>query len=359
MRRALELAARGIASTHPNPHVGCVLVQGGEVVGEGWHQRAGEAHAEVHALAAAGHAARGATAYVTLEPCSHFGRTPPCADALIAAGVIRVVAAMRDPNPQVAGHGLERLRAAGVIVETGVCEREARELNRGFVMRHVHGRPWVTLKLAASLDGRTALANGTSQWITGAEARADVHHLRAEAGAVLTSSATVLADDPRLTVRLPGVWRQPERIVLDRTGRVPDTAAVWAPGTRRIAVLGEGMALERGTALQAQGVEVLHAPLQADGLLALDDVLKLLAGVNINSAFVECGPRLAGAFIAAGRVDELLLYVAPRLLGADARALAVLPPLQALAASPGWRFHDVTRIGEDLRVVLRPAAIHD
>lgn len=356
MRQALALAARGRATTHPNPHVGCVLVQGGRVVGAGWHEKAGEAHAEVRALAAAGAEARGATAYVTLEPCSHFGRTPPCVDALIAAGVARVVAAMRDPDPRVAGRGLERLRAAGIPVEIGACEAQARELNRGFVMRHTRGRPWVTLKLAASLDGRTALANGLSRWITGTEARADVHRRRAEAGAVLTSSATVLADDPRLSVRLPGDWRQPDRVVLDRVGRVPVEAAVWAPGARRIAVLGEGMAAEREPALRARGVEVLHAPLQADGCFALADVLVALAAADLNSVFVECGPHLAGAFMQAGLVDELLVYLAPCLLGAGARALAVLPALKSLMDAPRWRFHDATRIGEDLRVALRPPA---
>ncbi|HEU0198028.1 MAG TPA: bifunctional diaminohydroxyphosphoribosylaminopyrimidine deaminase/5-amino-6-(5-phosphoribosylamino)uracil reductase RibD [Nevskiaceae bacterium] len=353
MLRALQLAARGKATTHPNPRVGCVIVRDDRIVGEGWHVRAGEPHAEVHALRQAGDAARGATVYVTLEPCSHFGRTPPCADALIAAGVRRVVAALKDPNPHVAGQGLSRLRTAGIEVRVGLCAAAARRLNRGFLSRQTRHRPWLTLKLAMSLDGRTALADGTSQWITGEAARADVHRLRAEAGAVLTSAATVLADDPQLTARLPGITRQPDRVVLDRCGRVPPTARVWAAGVRRFAVLGASVPPALRDALQRLEVEVLTVP-EVDGHLALGEVLDRLATAGVNEVFVECGPRLAGAWLETELVDELLVYVAPCLLGDAAQPLAVLPALQRLTQARRWDFVDSVAVGDDLRLRLSP-----
>lgn len=353
MDRALALAARGRATSHPNPRVGCVLVQGEDCVGEGWHARAGEPHAEVHALRAAGARARGAVAYVTLEPCAHHGRTPPCADALIAAGVRRVVAAMEDPDPRTAGRGLARLREAGIECETGLREEAARQLNRGFVSRIVRGRPWLTLKLAMSLDGRTAMASGESKWITGAAARDDVHRLRAEAGAVLTTAATVLADDPQLTVRLPGEWRQPDRIVFDTRGRVGSTAAVWrGDASRRIRLCGRQA--DGGPA----GVEtvVLDAS-PDDGHLPLDAALTALGRLGINEVLVECGPGFAGVLLGQGWVDELLIYAAPMLLGDAARPLARLPGRSRLADRVALRYTAVEMLGEDLKIVAVPEAV--
>ncbi|HEX7380661.1 MAG TPA: bifunctional diaminohydroxyphosphoribosylaminopyrimidine deaminase/5-amino-6-(5-phosphoribosylamino)uracil reductase RibD [Nevskiaceae bacterium] len=353
MTRALELAARGRASTQPNPRVGCVLVRDGAVVAEAWHQRAGEPHAEALALRAAGAAARGATAYVTLEPCSHFGRTPPCADALVAAGVVRVVAAMKDPDPRVAGRGLARLAAAGIAVDVGTCAAQAAELNRPFLSRQLRQRPWLVLKLAASLDGRTALADGSSRWITGEAARADVHRFRAELGAVLSTAATVLADDSRLTVRLPGAWRQPDRVVLDRRGRVPATARVWDQGARRIAVIGNRVAVAHRDVLAARGVEVVEAGADGDGHLRLRPLLEALGSLQINGLLVECGPHLAGSLLAASLVDELLLYVAPRLLGSAARPLAELASPATLDEASRWGLQDVEQVGDDLRLRLK------
>ena len=353
MRRALALAAQGRPTTHPNPRVGCVLVRDGEIVGEGWHRQAGGPHAEVFALRMAGERARGATAYVTLEPCAHHGRTPPCADALIAAGVARVVAAVTDPFDQVAGQGLARLRAAGIACEAGVLEGEARELARGFLSRIERRRPFLSLKLAMSLDGRTAMASGESRWITGPQARADVHRLRAEAGAVLTSSDTVLADDPELSVRLPEAdaegWRQPDRIVLDSRARVPATAKVWQDGARRLWLTGSAAAAPAG-------VEVAVLPSGADGHVALPAVLAHLAAREVNEVLVECGPRLAGAFLRAGLVDELVVYTAPKLLGDAARGLVHLPGLERLAEHVALQFTSAERLGPDLKITARPAS---
>ncbi len=345
MAQALQLAARGRTTTHPNPRVGCVLVRNGTKVGEGWHQRAGEAHAEVHALEAAGALARGATAYVTLEPCSHHGRTPPCVDALVAAGVSRVVAAVQDPNPMVAGQGLAALSAAGITVVSGCLEAPARGLNRGFFSRMQRGRPWVTVKLAASLDGRTALANGASQWITGEAARADVHRLRAEAGAVLVGAATVCADDPQLTVRLPGPGvRPPDRIVLDVRAEVPSSARVWAEdGAHRIWVTaGEGPS--------PSGVARWTMPTDSDGRFALPMLLTRLAEAGINEILVEAGARLGGAFLQHRLADALVVYLAPVLLGAEARGMALLPALSNLADAPRLRWTDTRQLGADLRL---------
>ncbi|WP_420466092.1 bifunctional diaminohydroxyphosphoribosylaminopyrimidine deaminase/5-amino-6-(5-phosphoribosylamino)uracil reductase RibD [Panacagrimonas sp.] len=357
MARALSLAGRGRYTTFPNPRVGCVVVSDGAVVGEGWHERAGEPHAEVHALNASGARARGAEVFVTLEPCSHRGRTPPCADALIAAGVGRVWAAMQDPNPQVAGQGLARLRAAGVDVQLGMLEAPARELNRGFVSRMARGRPFVTLKLAASLDGRTAMASGESQWITSDAARADVHRLRAEAGAVLSSSATVLADDPALTVR-QGVTleRPPDRIVLDSAGRVPASARVWAAdGARRISVgrPADVGARDTSATMAASGhpaVERIESASGDGGRLDLCSALSALAQREINSVLVECGPTLAGALLTQDCVDEVVIYLAPSLLGDAARGLANLPGLKRLEQRVALKFVDVRQVGPDLRI---------
>ncbi|MGJ4730273.1 bifunctional diaminohydroxyphosphoribosylaminopyrimidine deaminase/5-amino-6-(5-phosphoribosylamino)uracil reductase RibD [Luteimonas sp. SDU101] len=351
MARALRLAERGAWTTKPNPLVGCVIAHGDEVVGEGWHQRQGGPHAEVFALQAAGARARGATAYVTLEPCNHTGRTGPCTAALIEAGVARVVAAMRDPFPQVDGTGLARLREAGITVEVGLMEPQARELNVGFLSRIERGRPWVRVKLACSLDGRTAMANGESKWITGEAARADVMRWRARAGAILTGAGTVLADDPSLTVRLDEVreFVPPLRVVLD-------------PGLATIA---------RGKVREGDAPTLyLHAPdikpprdLVADraavpvasGMFDLQAVLALLAQRGVNEAHVETGATLAGALLKAGLVDELLLYVAPVLLGDKARPLFGGLGFTEMAQSLRMRTVDGRRVGEDLRLLLRPA----
>ncbi|WP_043765877.1 bifunctional diaminohydroxyphosphoribosylaminopyrimidine deaminase/5-amino-6-(5-phosphoribosylamino)uracil reductase RibD [Algiphilus aromaticivorans] len=352
MARALRLARRGVGATHPNPAVGCVLVRDGQVIGEGFHARAGQPHAEAAALAAAGEAARGAEAFVTLEPCAHHGRTPPCADALIAAGVARVVAAHRDPDPRTAGQGLERLRAAGIDVAEGLMREAARALNRGFIARLERGRPFLTLKLAASLDGRTAMASGESQWITGAAARADVHRQRARHHGILTSAQTVLDDDPQLTARPASgaPTRQPERIVLDARGRVPATARVFTDdGVPRWWLVGEGASVT-----PPAGVEMLCLP----GATPPDPcaVVQQLAAAGFNDVLIECGPRLAGAWLAAGAVDELLLYVAPSLLGDAARPLAALPGLERLADRVQLRWTDVRQLGTDLRITATPVA---
>lgn len=347
MARALQLAEKGRRSTQPNPRVGCVIVRDGVVVGEGFHERAGEPHAEVHALRMAGDKARGADVFVTLEPCSHFGRTPPCADGLVAAGVRKVWAAMQDPNPEVLGKGLERLRAAGIEVECGLMEAQARALNRGFVMRMTRGRPFVTLKLAASLDGRTAMASGESQWITSEAARADVHRLRAEAGAVLTSSATVLADDPELTVRHIATSRQPDRIVLDPRGRVSASAKIWKGGARRI-LLTTG-----AQSVKPADVEVVQLKREGDHF-SLKAAIHELGRLKINEVLVECGPTLAGLLLQAEVVDELVLYLAPSLLGDAARPLARLPHLEKLSQRVQLQWRDVRAVGPDLRLTAVP-----
>jgi len=355
MARALEIAARGLTTTDPNPRVGCVIARGADVVGEGWHQRAGGPHAEVFALREAGERARGATAYVTLEPCNHHGRTPPCVDALIAAGVSRVVHAQRDPHPQVNGAGAARLEAAGIRVEAGLMDSAARALNAGFLSRMERHRPWVRVKLAASLDGRTALADGDSRWITGEAARLDVQHLRARSSAVLTGIGTVLRDDPRLDVRLPGTERQPLRVVLDPALRTPASARILGlPG--RVLVLCREDALARSAALEHVGVEV-EAVHTDGGRLSLHAVLALLCAREVNELHVEAGPSVAGAFMSAGLVDELVVYMAPVLLGPDARPFAALPALAGMHERIGLELVDTRRVGEDLRMTLRPRAV--
>jgi diaminohydroxyphosphoribosylaminopyrimidine deaminase/5-amino-6-(5-phosphoribosylamino)uracil reductase len=352
MRRALELAARGVYSTHPNPRVGAVLARDKEIIGEGWHERPGEAHAEPNAIRAAGERARGATAYVTLEPCSHHGRTPPCVDALLAAGVRRVVYAIGDPDPRVSGRGAKLLADAGVQVESGLLEREAEGLNAGFLMRMRKGRPFVRLKSAASLDARTALANGQSKWITSEEARADVQHWRAQSGAVLTSAATVLADDPRLDVRIEAP-RQPLRVVLDRRRQLRKGAKILKPpGEVLLFAAATGRkprhAAEGLAAARIERVRTLR------GHLDLVRVLKRLGELQINDVLVEAGPRLAGALLAAGLVDEWLVYLAPKLLGPQAKPLAASARLTRIAAAPRFELLDSTSIGPDLRLRLQP-----
>ena len=351
MARALRLAELGLYTTSPNPRVGCVLAHGEEVVGEGWHRRAGEPHAEVFALRAAGERARGATAYVTLEPCAHFGKTPPCADALITAGVARVVVANEDPFHKVDGRGLQKLRDAGIAVETGLMHDAARELNRGFFSRIERQRPWVRVKLAMSLDGRTALANGESKWITGAAARADVQRWRARSSAILTGSGTVLADDPRLTVRLGDdvAFKPPLRVVLDRALLTPAGAQVLDGSVPTLIFHGENAKTPDDRFRRA---ELASVPLR-DERLDLSSILRVLAQRSVNELQVEAGPTLCGAVFAAGVVDELLLYIAPVILGDQARSLLNLPALTSIDAVRRLRVIDQRQIGSDSRLLLR------
>lgn len=378
MARALALAERGLATTQPNPRVGCVIAQDERIVGEGWHERAGEPHAEVNALRAAGGLAVGATAYVTLEPCSHHGRTPPCVEALIGARVARVVFALQDPNPRVSGRGAEGLRRAGIAVDSGLLAEEATELNPGFLKRMRFGRPWVRVKLAMSLDGRTALASGASRWITGPAAREDVQHWRARSSAILTGIGTVLADDPRLTVRLPEPTNgrprpQPLRVVLDAQLQTPPQARLLmergsvlimtaaAPGASDA-----GLAARRSQ-LVAKGAEIEEVPAGVDTSagagtgtravgLSLPEVLDRLGRREVNELWVEAGPRLAGALLQQSLADELLLYVAPRLLGPQGRPLAEIAEVRQLEDAPRLAIIETRPIGEDLRLRLRRTA---
>ena len=350
MAEALRLAEKGLWTTTPNPRVGCVIVNNGKVVGGGWHEKAGGPHAETIALAEAGARAAGATIYVTLEPCSHHGRTPPCADALIAAKPARVVAAMQDPNPEVAGAGFARLKAAGIAVESGLMQDEAAELNIGFVARMTRGRPWVRMKIAATLDGRTALANGQSQWITGAEARRDGHAWRARACAVLTGIGTVRDDDPLLTVRDVSTPRQPLRVVVDSRLQLAPTARILEGGGVLVVSAIDDRA--RISALAARGAEVIVLA-NAQGKTDLEAIMRELAHRGINEVHVESGSKLNGSLLSAGMVDELLLYYAPSLLGDAARGMFNLPKFDSLEKKTSLRFHDVRRIGGDLRVLAR------
>ncbi|TNC97014.1 MAG: diaminohydroxyphosphoribosylaminopyrimidine deaminase / 5-amino-6-(5-phosphoribosylamino)uracil reductase [Gallionellaceae bacterium] len=350
MARALQLAERGLHTTSPNPRVGCVLVKDGKNIGEGWHERAGEPHAEVHALRAAGKTARGATAYVTLEPCSHHGRTPPCADALIAAGVKRIVVAMQDPNPLVAGRGLAKLQAAGIEVECGLMEMAARELNVGFVSRMTHDMPWVRSKIAASLDGRTALANGQSKWITSDAARQDVQRWRARSCAVLTGVGTVLADDPQLNVRGADVVRQPLRVVLDTDLRISPDAKILQGGNLLVYTASTDAAKQN--AIRECGADVSLMQ-RVEGGLPLSAVLSDLAKRGINEVLVEAGKTLNGALLSAGLVDELVLYLAPQLLGDAARGLANLGELTQLEQRVALTWQDVRHVGNDIRITAR------
>ncbi|VVO20086.1 bifunctional diaminohydroxyphosphoribosylaminopyrimidine deaminase/5-amino-6-(5-phosphoribosylamino)uracil reductase RibD [Pseudomonas fluorescens] len=357
MARALELARKGLYTTHPNPRVGCVIVRDGQIVGEGWHVRTGEPHAEVHALRAAGVNARGATAYVTLEPCSHHGRTPPCSDALVNAGVARVVAAMQDPNPQVAGRGMQRLARAGIEIHSGVLEGEARAINQGFLKRMEHGLPFVRVKLAMSLDGRTAMASGESQWITGPAARSAVQRLRARASVVLTGADTVLADGARLTVRADelgldaeqtalALSRPPLRVLIDGRLRVPLDAPFFKAGPALVATC---VAVEEQ---YANGPECLIVPGE-DGQVDLRKLLIALAARGVNDVLVEAGPRLAGAFAQQGLVDEYQIFIAGKFLGSSARPLLDWP-LELMSAAPQLKIIEIRAVGEDWRVTAIP-----
>lgn len=355
MARTLVLAERGLNTTDPNPRVGCVLVRDGEIVGEGWHERAGEPHAEVHALRAAGERARGATAYVSLEPCCHHGRTPPCTDALKHAGVARVVAAMADPNPKVSGEGFAALRAGGLAVEVGLMQAEAERLNVGFVARMRRGRPWVRVKLGASLDGRTAMAGGESQWITSPAARRDVQQWRARSSAILTGAGTLRADDPQLTVRDVPTTRTPWRIVVDtRIETSPQARLFASPGPILIATISK--LVERAQALRAVGAEVAVVS-DLNGRVDLVALMHHLAEREMNEVLVETGPKLAGALLQAGVVDELILYFAPILLGDDARGLFRLPGLVQLADGIALDIVDTRAVGPDWRIIARPRAL--
>ncbi|MGH8693461.1 MAG: bifunctional diaminohydroxyphosphoribosylaminopyrimidine deaminase/5-amino-6-(5-phosphoribosylamino)uracil reductase RibD [Burkholderiales bacterium] len=351
MARALRLAEHGMYSTTPNPRVGCVLVKDGRIVGDGWHERAGGPHAEVVALTAAGANAKGATAYVSLEPCSHHGRTPPCVDALIAAKVARAVAAMQDPNPQVAGGGLRKLREAGIQVEAGILETEARELNIGFVSRMTRGRPWMRVKIAASLDGKTALKNRVSQWITGADARRDGHRWRARSCAVMTGIGTLRDDDPSLTVRDVETSRQPLRIVVDSRLRITPEAKILEGGGVLVATATRDEGKTR--ALASKGAEVVVLP-NAENKVDLLELAKYLSGRGINEVLVEAGTNLNSALLRAGVVDEFLIYLAPHLLGDAGRGMLDLGELTEMNKRLQLNILETRMIGSDLRILARP-----
>jgi len=361
MARALELARKGVYSTHPNPRVGCVVVRDGETVGEGWHVQAGGPHAEVHALRQAGDRARGATAYVTLEPCSHHGRTPPCADALVAAGVARVVVAMQDPNPQVAGQGLERLRQAGIAVTCPLLATEARALNPGFLKRMEHGQPYIRVKLAMSLDGRTAMASGESQWITGPAARSAVQRLRAQSSAVLTGADSVIADGARMTVRAAELGldaetvelatrRTPLRILIDGRLRVPLDAPFFQAGPALVVTCADAAAHPQ----YAQGGHELLSLRGDDGQVDLPKLSIELARRGINEVLVEAGASLAGAFAKQGLVDEYQLFIAAKFMGSTARPLLDWP-LERMSEAAPLQIIEMTAVGDDWRVIAVPA----
>jgi len=357
MARALQLAERGLFTTAPNPRVGCVLVGDNEVVGEGWHMRAGGAHAEVNALQQAGERARGATAYVSLEPCSHYGRTSPCSQALIDAGVKRVVAAMQDPNPLVAGNGLTQLREAGIEVSHGLMQAQAEVLNAGYIKRMRTGIPRVYCKLAMSLDGRTAMASGESKWITGAAARQQVHRLRARCSAVVTGIGTVLADDPLLNVRLyeespDGGWIQPVRVILDPELKMPGNARLLQQAGRTIIVTASEDD-QRIKALQDSGAEILHLP-SSGGRIDLSALLEYLGQEQMNEVLLETGATLSGAMLQAGLIDELKIYMAPHLMGNLARGLFDLPGLDKMDQRIDLHISDIRAVGADWCITAKP-----
>lgn len=359
MHRALSLAEKGLFTTDPNPRVGCVIVRDGTIIGEGWHERAGEPHAEVNALRAAGNRARGADAFVTLEPCSHTGRTPPCADALVAAGVRKVWVAQQDPNPQVSGQGLARLRQAGIEVESGLLATEAEALNPGFLKRMRSGKPWVRLKSGVSLDGKTALSNGESQWITSPQAREDVQYWRARSSAVLTGVDTVLADNPSLTVRSafirnqsPGGLRQPLRVVLDRNLRIPEDCTLLTDGGAiKVFTSEAGIRLKPELAARLDDAGALEV---VDPGAGLDAVISRLGDLACNEILVEAGGKLTGAMLHERCWDEYCIYMAPRLLGPGSRDMADIPPVQSLGHTLDFAVSDVRCIGPDVRMILTP-----
>lgn len=348
MTRALKLAERGLYSTHPNPRVGCVVVKDDSIVGEAWHEKAGQPHAEVLALRQAGDAARGASVYVNLEPCCHQGRTPPCTGFLVDAGVRRVVAAMEDPNPQVAGGGIENLRSVGIDVDVGVMRPQAEALNQGFVKRIQCGRPWVTAKVAASMDGRTAMASGESQWISSVQSRRDVHHWRARCSAVLTGSGTVLADDPALTAREVDTDRQPLRVIVDSNFSTPvDARVIRGPGEVLVATANPEYEFS-----ESDAAELVYLP-GSGRSVDLAALMDHLSQREVNEVLLEAGPTLSGAMMQAGLVDEILMYLAPTILGGAARGMFDLPGLDDLVDCAQFDIHDLRQFGPDLRVQLR------
>jgi diaminohydroxyphosphoribosylaminopyrimidine deaminase / 5-amino-6-(5-phosphoribosylamino)uracil reductase len=350
MARAIHLSKKGLYTTDPNPRVGCVLVKDGRIIGEGWHKQAGLPHAEVEALNNTTEDTNGATAYVTLEPCSHHGRTPPCCETLVKAGIKRVVAAMQDPNPKVSGNGFAYLKATGIEVSCGVLEQDARVLNRGFLLRMTENRPFVRSKLAMSLDGRTAMASGESKWITSPEARADVHRLRAESSAILTGINTVLADDPSLTARIDKEIVQPIRVVLDSTLKMPtNTRLASLPGRSLILTCCKDEAKKE--VLQKVGFEVYQLP-ENEGRLDLTEVLTFLVGQEINEVLVESGAVLNGALLTENLVDEWVIYMAPKILGDQGRGLFTLPELDKLSDSKEMKFKGIRQIGNDLKLTV-------
>lgn len=359
MQEAIQLAKKGWYTTHPNPRVGCVLVKEQRVIARGWHQYAGQGHAEVNALREAGANARGATAYVTLEPCSHFGKTPPCSDALIAAGIKTVVVAMQDPNPLVAGRGIERLEKAGIPTRVGVLEAEAQALNRGFIQRMQSQRPFIRCKMGVSLDGRTALASGASQWITGADARRDVQRLRAESSAILTGIGTVLADDPSLNVRdarFPFKKVQPARVVLDSQLRISAQAKMLSlAGKNYLLTLPSSLQNPHNETLREQlaqkGVEII-AVNSTSNSLDLHEVVAQLGQWQFNEVLLETGPTLSGAMLKAGFIDELVIYMAPKLMGHEGRGLFNLPGMENMADCIDLKIQDIRSVGADIRITL-------
>ncbi|MDE2389135.1 MAG: bifunctional diaminohydroxyphosphoribosylaminopyrimidine deaminase/5-amino-6-(5-phosphoribosylamino)uracil reductase RibD [Betaproteobacteria bacterium] len=350
MSHALRLAEQGLYSTTPNPRVGCVIVRDGQIVGSGWHVKVGQPHAEINALTDAGAAARGATVYVTLEPCSHHGRTPPCVDALIAAGIARVVIAMEDPNPLVSGCGCALLQQAGIIVQIGLLQAEAHALNAGFISRMMRKKPWVRLKIAASLDGKTTLNNGVSQWITGEAARLDGHHWRARSCAVMTGIGTVESDNPQLTVRHIKTDRQPKKIVVDSRLVIPLDARVLQDGEETFIFTAQIGNPEKKAALNQRNVRVMVLP-NADGSVDLQKMMATLADLEINEVLVEAGGRLNGALVEAGLVDELIIYLAPHLIGDNALGMIKLQELKCLEQKRKLNIQDIRMVGQDIRLI--------
>ncbi len=350
LRRAVKIAENGLFSARPNPRVGCVIVKNGRVIGEGWHVRAGEAHAEINALASASDSTAGADVYVSLEPCSHTGRTPPCVDALIEAGVARVITATTDPNPKVYGEGVNRLRASGIEVVVAESDFGAAELNSGFFKRMTTGRPQIRLKIAATLDGRTAARDGSSRWITGAEARADVHRLRARSCAVVTGIGTVLADDPRLTARVDGVLAQPIRVIVQGRRRIPMDARLFNEPGRIVLVQpesdcsNEALPDDVGTVVFSDG----------SGSVDLEALIRFLSEQECNEVLIESGPKLSGAFLAQGLVDEIWVYQSAGLLGDRGRAMFELDGVNTIADQMALHLKEVTRMEEDLRLIYTP-----
>ncbi|UJP04841.1 MAG: bifunctional diaminohydroxyphosphoribosylaminopyrimidine deaminase/5-amino-6-(5-phosphoribosylamino)uracil reductase RibD [Nitrosomonas sp.] len=351
MAHALRLAERGLCTTTPNPRVGCVIVRDGQLMGCGWHEAAGEPHAEIHALSHAGIAARGGTAYITLEPCSHYGRTPPCTNALIEAGIAKVIIAMEDPNPIVSGQGVALLQQAGILVQQGLMREEAYVLNIGFISRMVGKKPWLRLKIAASLDGKTALNNGSSQWITGEPARVDGHRWRARSCAILTGSGTVLADNPQLTVRHIKAVRQPKKIVVDRDLSIPLDAKLLQGEERPWIFTANTGHLKKKDMLLGMGANVIELP-DSGGAVDLKAMMVMLADFGINEILVESGYGLNGALVAAGLADEAIIYLAPQFLG-RARGMLNLPELKQLDQKVALKIQDLCMIGSDIRVIAR------